>query len=66
MAEINIERKKKPAWPWILLLLIILALVAWAIYSLTQDKEIDVEEVPSTGMVLPSESQAPLACGTVA
>lgn len=31
MAEIRIERKtrKKPVWPWILLLLVVLGVVAW-------------------------------------
>ena len=28
MAEINIQRKKKPVWPWIILLLVIIAAVA--------------------------------------
>ncbi|MEJ8800739.1 hypothetical protein [Pontibacter sp. H249] len=36
MAEINIERKKKPIWPWILLLVIV-ALLIWAIYELLTD-----------------------------
>nr|WKN38096.1 hypothetical protein K4G66_05195 [Tunicatimonas sp. TK19036] len=31
MAEIHIERKtrKKPVWPWVLLLLVVLGVVAW-------------------------------------
>lgn len=31
MAEIRIERKtrKKPVWPWVLLLLLILGIIAW-------------------------------------
>ena len=54
MAEINIERKKRSVWPWILLLAI-LALLAWAIYELTNDRnDVDVEEVPATGMVIPA------------
>jgi hypothetical protein len=28
MAEINIQRKKKPVWPWIILLLVIMAAAA--------------------------------------
>ena len=28
MAEINIQRKKKPVWPWVVLLLVILATAA--------------------------------------
>ncbi len=39
MAEINIERKKKPVWPWILLL-IVLALIGWAIYESTKDGDL--------------------------
>ena len=31
MAEINIERKKNSGWGW-LLLLILLALIGWAVY----------------------------------
>lgn len=33
MAEINIEKKKKPVWPWILLVIILL-LLGWAVYEL--------------------------------
>ena len=32
MAEINIERKKNSGWGW-LLLLILLALIGWAVYK---------------------------------
>ena len=38
MAEINIERKKKPVWPW-LLLLVIVALLGWAIYEFALKNE---------------------------
>ena len=31
MAEINIERKKSSGWKW-LLLLVLLALIGWAVY----------------------------------
>ncbi|GAB3203384.1 hypothetical protein ABID22_000862 [Pontibacter aydingkolensis] len=41
MAEINIERKKKPVWPW-LLLLVIIALLAWGIYEVaTENTSLD-------------------------
>jgi hypothetical protein len=33
MAEIRIEKKKKPVWPWLLLVLILL-LIGWAVYEL--------------------------------
>jgi flagellar basal body-associated protein FliL len=32
MAEINIERKKRSGWGW-LLVLILLALIGWAVYK---------------------------------
>lgn len=38
MAEINIERKKKPVWPW-LLLLVIVALLGWVIYEFALKNE---------------------------
>lgn len=36
MAEIEIERKKKPVWPWILLV-ILLAIIGWVIYEYMKD-----------------------------
>ncbi|WP_276496262.1 hypothetical protein [Pontibacter litorisediminis] len=58
MAEINIERKKKPMWPWILLLLVIIGLIAWALYELTNEPdEVEYEEAPATGMVIPATAQ---------
>lgn len=51
MAEINIERKKTPVWRWILVLLI-LALIGWAVYEFVLNPaDEDMEEVPATGMV---------------
>ena len=58
MEEINIERKKRPVWPWILLL-IILALLAWAIYEMTNDR--DEYETDETVMVIPAQMTPPLA-----
>ncbi|AKD05039.1 hypothetical protein POKO110462_17740 [Pontibacter korlensis] len=67
MAEINIERKKKPTWIWIILLLVVIALVAWALYELTDDdNEVEVDEAPTTGMVLPAEELPPLVYTAVA
>ena len=37
MAEIKIE-KKKPIWPWILLVLVVLAIIAYLVYS-NQERE---------------------------
>jgi hypothetical protein len=57
MAEINIERKKKPVWLWLLLLLII-ALVVWALYEFTNaPDETEVEETQTTGLVVPALDQ---------
>lgn len=53
MEEINIERKKKPVWPWILVLVIV-GLLIWAIIDMTND-DADVElDETATGMVLPA------------
>jgi len=55
MAEINIERKKTPVWRWLLVLLL-LALIGWAIYEFVLKKETeDTNEIyaPPTGWVLP-------------
>lgn len=53
MAEINIERKKKPVWLWLLLILVI-ALIIWALYKFTNaPEETEVETAPATGMVIP-------------
>lgn len=56
MAEINIERKKNSGWGW-LLLLILLALIGWAVYKFffqdttqyEQDKNLESAPV---GMVI--------------
>ena len=57
MAEINIERKKTPVWRW-LLVLILLALVAWAVYEFAYKREDDdIDEVPATGMVTMLQTQ---------
>jgi uncharacterized protein YpmB len=36
MAEIEIERKKRPVWPWILLV-ILLAIIGWVVYEYMKD-----------------------------
>lgn len=52
MAEINIEKKKKPVWPWILLI-ILLALIGWAIYEFaTQDGDLETSSTPVTTEML--------------
>jgi hypothetical protein len=59
MVEINVERKKKPVWPWILLLLIV-GLIIWAIVEMTNDNnETVIDENPGTGMVIPAHQLQP-------
>lgn len=55
MAEINIERKKTPVWRWLLILLL-LALIAWAVYEFVLDgRTADVDDdLPAAGMVITS------------
>lgn len=58
MAQINIERKKTPIWPWILGL-ILLALVAWAVYEFgykRNQNEIYEQDRPTTGMIMSPET----------
>ncbi|WP_162054631.1 hypothetical protein [Pontibacter pamirensis] len=63
MAEIRIERKKNSSlWIWVLVF-VLLALVAWAVYEFAFDRnEVETIEVnPSTGMVLPEASHYQVA-----
>ncbi|OKL40455.1 hypothetical protein [Pontibacter flavimaris] len=58
MAEINIEKKKKSMWPWLILLLVIIALIVWALYEMTNEPdEVEYQEAPATGMVIPADTQ---------
>ena len=58
MAEIKIERKKKPVWLW-LLLLVIIALIAWGLYKFTDEPDaMEADEAPTTGQVIPAPPQA--------
>ncbi|MER2996681.1 hypothetical protein [Pontibacter populi] len=48
MVEINIEKKKKPVWPWILLLIIV-GLIIWAIIEFTNDRtDTETAVLPAT------------------
>lgn len=60
MAEINIEKKKKPVWPWILLV-ILLVLIGWVAYEfLRDDTSVDVDvDTNTTGMVEQARPQSP-------
>lgn len=51
MTEIRIEKKKKPVWPWILLLVIV-ALLGWAIYeyAIKDNNRAYLPETPTTGL----------------
>jgi len=56
MAEINIERKKTPVWRWLIILLL-LALIGWAIYEFVLKKPADEDDTiyaPPTGLVIPA------------
>lgn len=55
MAEINIERKKRPVWPWLLLILI-LVLLGWAIYELVTEDNVETEVV-EVGYILPANTK---------
>ena len=55
MAEINIERKKKSVWPWLLLILI-LVLLGWAIYELVTEDNMETEVV-EVGYILPANTK---------
>lgn len=52
MAEIHIEKKKKPVWPWILLVVILL-LLGWAVYELFL-KDGQVQALAEVGTLLPA------------
>ncbi|PVY42210.1 hypothetical protein [Pontibacter virosus] len=54
MAEINIERKKKPVWPWILLVVILL-LLGWAVYELVL-KDRHAQALATVSMLVPAPS----------
>jgi len=59
MAEINIERKKAPIWRWLILLLL-LALIAWAVYEFIY-KQNSMDDVPATGMLTLTMARSLLA-----
>lgn len=50
MAEINIEKKKSPKWPWILLAVIILALILFFLFTDDVEEE-EIEEYDETEQV---------------
>lgn len=60
MAEINIERKKKPVWPWILLIVLV-ALIGWVVYEYMSERTTAATEVSpdTTALVVHSGAQNP-------
>ena len=59
MAEINIQKKKKPVWPWILLVLILL-LLGWAVYEfLLRDGQVQALAALGTWVPAPSPELIP-------
>ncbi|GGG15749.1 hypothetical protein [Pontibacter amylolyticus] len=59
MAEIHIEKKKKPVWPWILLVVILL-LLGWAVYELfLRDGQVQALAAVSTLLPAPSPELMP-------
>lgn len=67
MAEIKLERKKRPMWPWILLALLLLLLIIWAIVAAMRPDEEVVPTVTAIGETVGTLDTAPLAgTGTAA
>ena len=62
MAEIKVE-KKKPVWPWILLILIIVIAAALYFIGDTEDDSIDdaMDEMEEVSFNLPQNEIMPLA-----
>ncbi|PKV75132.1 hypothetical protein [Pontibacter ramchanderi] len=54
MAEIRIEKKKKPVWPW-LLLVVILLLLGWAVYEFFL-KDGQVQALAAVSQLVPAPS----------
>jgi hypothetical protein len=47
MAQINIERKKNPVWPWVIGIILIV-LIGWAVYEFGYKRERQQETQPSS------------------
>lgn len=59
MAEIRVERKRTPAWVWIVLV-VLLAVLAWIVYDqfVSPDPVIDEDVVPAEiGMLPPATAR---------
>lgn len=65
MAEINLKRKKRSIWPWIVGLILAI-LVMWVILKvLREDKAVEVEEVSSFN-TNPADTLPAVETGTTA
>ncbi|TDU34469.1 hypothetical protein BXY82_2792 [Gelidibacter sediminis] len=53
MAEIKIE-KKKPVWPWVILILVVLAIIAYLVYDNDNDMDDDFDDDYSEEQVIDS------------
>jgi hypothetical protein len=63
MAEINIQRKKKPVWPWIVLMLVLLAAAAiWYFNSSGQDIDNPINTTGHDPVSVPQMSSRHSAC----
>jgi hypothetical protein len=55
MTEIRIEHKKKPVWPWVVAVLVALALIAIVIFWQADQPDTDYNTVPDTETVDPAQ-----------
>lgn len=66
MAEIKLERKKRPIWPWVLLALLLLLLIIWAVIAAMRPGEPEalptVTAIGETAVPVTTDT-APLAAG---
>jgi len=65
MADINVERKKKHIWPWILGLLALL-LVIWAMSRMNDNDTTAAYDAPSTAATAPATEPVPADAATAA
>ncbi len=62
MAEIKLERKKRPIWPWVLLALLLLLLIIWAVIAAMRPGE--PEAVPTVTAI--GDTAVPVTTDTAA
>lgn len=59
MAEIKIEKKKKPLWPWILLAIVVIALIL--LFAVPWDDEEDYERVAETEEMINTKDKSDIS-----